>query len=437
MTTTSEPALPGPSAHPRAIGVRLSTMMFLQYAVGGLWVPLLGTYLKDGLDFSQDERGWIMGVAGTVGALASPLVAGQLADRYFRTQRLMAVLLMVSGVVMWITAYQTVFAVWLLLSVVFSLVSAPTGLLANSLSFTHMTDPDRQFPRVRVWGTIGWIAAGWLFAWVWLLQDLHLSWLPPFLVGSDRPDVTARLADALKAAGIVLVLYGLYCLTLPDTRPQRHAREALAIGKALRMLRRRSFAVLMGCGIVLAAVHQIYFMEAGNFLMAMHLEKGYIPPAMSLGQIFEILMVAVLGLLLKRLGFKPVLLIGALAYVARYAIFAATGLPLWIIVASQGLHGVCFACFMAAACIYVDRVADKDVRHSAQMVFGLALACGPIVGGWLNGALGRCFTPAGGELNYSSFWLSLSGIALAATIVLAAFFVVEGPAAREPPPASA
>lgn len=367
-----------------------------------------------------------------MGALASPLVAGQLADRHFRTQRMLAVMLAVSGILIWVTAYQTVFAVWLLLTVAFSLASAPTGMLTNSLSFTHMTDPDRQFPRVRVWGTIGWIVAGWLFAWVWLLKDLHLTWLPPFLVGQNRADVTLRLADALKASGILLLVYAVYCLTLPNTPPQRKAREALAVWKALRMLRRVSFATLVLSGIALAAIHNIYFMEAGNFLRAMGLEAGYIPPAMSLGQIAEIAMVAALGLLLKRLGFKRVLLIGGLAYAARYAIFAATGLPLWIIIVSQGLHGVCFACFMATACIYVDRVAEKDVRHSAQMVFGLALACGPIVGGRLSGWLAGWATPEGGELNYTTFWSVLSAIGLAATGAIALSFREEAKADRTP-----
>jgi len=422
MTADTAGTLPDRGGGPPMLGTRLSIMMFFQYAVGGLWVPLLGPYLKDGLGFDQNDRGWIMGVAGTVGALASPLVAGQLADRYFRTQRMLAVMLAAAGVIIFVTAYQTAFAVWLLLTVCFSLVSAPTNMLTNSLSFTHMTDPDRQFPKVRVWGTIGWIIAGWLFAWIWLLQDLHLTWLPPFLVGKDHPDVTLRLADALKTSGVILIVYALYCLTLPDTPPHRGARETLAFRKALRMLKRLPFAVLILSGIVLAAIHQIYFMEAGNFLGFLGLEKGYIPPAMSLGQVAEIAMVATLGLLLKRLGFKRVLVIGAVAYAVRYAIFACTGLPLAVIVVSQGLHGVCFACFMAAACMYVDRVADKDVRHSAQMVFGLALACGPLLGGRLNGLLAGLFTPEGGELAYEPFWWTLSALGLVATLALAILF---------------
>jgi nucleoside transporter len=424
-----------PAAEPRLLGARLSAMMFLQYAVPGLWIPLLGRYLlapteAGGMGFSQTHLGWIMGASGTIGALTAPVVGGQLADRHFRTQRIMAVMLIAGGAILWVTSYQTTFAAWLALAVAYSLVWAPTNMLTNSLSFVHLSDPDRQFPRVRVWGTIGWIAVAWTFPALWLLQGVHTEWLPPFLVGQNRPDVTARLADAFKVAGCLAILYGLYCLTLPDTPPHRTARESLAFTKALRMVRRPSFAVLMAAGVAIAAVHQIYFMQTSNFLVEIGLKAGYILPAMSLGQIAEIGAMAALGMALRRLGFKRVMLIGCLAYVARYAIFGTTSLPLWVIIAGQTLHGVCFACFMATAFIYVDRVAERDVRHSAQMVFGLALGCGPILGGWLNGWLAAWFTPDGGKLDYSRYWYTLAGIAVAAMLALAFLFRDESKGSR-------
>jgi len=427
-------AVPAP-ARPQgsgAIGLRLSAMMFLHYAVGGLWGPVLGRYLQSGLKFTPGQAGWIMGTAGTIGAFVTPLVAGQIADRHFSTQRLLAILLAVAGVLICLASYQTTFAMWLLLSVACALVSAPTPLLTNSLSFAHMTDPNRQFPRVRIWGTIGWIAPAWIFPAAWLLTNVHLTWMPPFLVGTDRPDVTARLADAIRAAGGLSILYALYCLTLPNTPPRRSAREPWAFLKALRLLRHRSFAVLVGVGVAIAAIHQIYFIQTSQFLPQIGLPEGYVLPAMSLGQIAEIGTMALLGLMLKRLGFRRVLLVGTFAYFLRYAIFGTLSLPLWVIVASQALHGVCFACFFAAASIYVDRIAEPDIRHSAQTAFGFLLAGAPLLAGWLMGRLGTWFADADGRLDYAGFWYTLAGIGLAATLAVAIFFREEPKADRAP-----
>jgi hypothetical protein len=302
-----------------------------------------------------------------------------------------------------------------------------------------MTDPDRQFPRVRVWGTLGWVAVAWIFPMLWLQTGLAFTWKPPVLVGTEALGVTARLADALRAGGIIAVCYGLYCLTLPKTPPKREAVVPLAFLKAFGLFRKPSFAVLMGAGLLLLPIHQVYFMQTGTFLSSVGVRDSDILPAMSLGQIGEIFMMLILGMMLKRLGFKWVMVIGAMAYCLRYLIFAAPGLPLEVIVASQALHGVCFACFLAASYIYVDHLAEADIRHSAQQVFGLVIGgAGPILGGWLNGCLARWFTPTGAEpgaaaaLDYTAFWYVLAGIGLVAAIGLALLFRPEARTAEKP-----
>ncbi len=410
----------------RLLGVRLSVMMFMQYAAMGIWLPILSRYLQasrvdGGLGFTPTQVGWILGLAGACGALTAPF-AGQIADRWFSTERLMAVLMITSGVIKWVTAYQTTYVPWLLLSIAYSIVFVPTLALSNSLAFAHMKDPGREFPVVRVWGTLGWIAVAWVFPMVWLQSDLHLSWKPPFLVGKEMADVTLRLVDSLKGAGILSILYGLYCLALPHTPPKREAPEPLAFLKAFRMCRLSSFAVLMAAGFVIAAIHNIYFIQTAPFLKSIGIRDADIMPAMSLGQFAEIGVMAGLGMLLKRLGFRRVLTIGAAAYVFRYAIFGTTALPVWIIVASQALHGLCFACFFAASFIYIDRIAPADIRHSAQTVFGIVLfGLGPVAGGWLNGKLARTFTGPEG-MNYAGFWYTTAGIALVAVVAVAVAF---------------
>jgi len=363
---TVEPASPVPvlSAQPRSLTLRLSIMMFLQWGMFGLWAPLAGMFIlarvKDGgLGFSQYQLGWLLGISGSIGALAAPFIAGQIADRYFSTQRLMTVILVIGGVLWWIMSEQRVFGAWLALSIAGSLALAPTMALSNSLAFAHMSNPTKQFPVVRVWGTIGWIVAMWVFAWVWLRQtfilssdfpfillheSVELTWKPMFLMGRERADVVARTVQALKAGAVVAFVYAAYCLTLPNTPPKRDAAEKLAFWKAF-----------------------------------------------------------------------------------------------WVIVLSLGFHGICFACYYAAAFIYVERLADEDIRHTAQTLFGILIAAGPVIGGVLNGFLAGKFTPAGGKLNYTGYWYTVAIIGLLATLVLALFFRDEAkkdqPAEAPAPPA--
>ena len=434
MTADIAAMLPDRGAGPRWLGARLSIMMFLQYAVPGIWVPVLGRYLlapqaEGGLGFSNAELGLVMGLAATIGALAAPLLVGQIADRWFSTERVMGVMLIAAGIIIYMTASQTEFGPWLILSIAYAIVYTPTMMLSNSLAFAHMTDPDRQFPRVRVWGTLGWVVVAWVFPMVWLQTGLGFTWKPPFLVGSEVVGVTSRLVDALRAAGIIAVCYGLYCLTLPNTPPKRKAAAPWAFLKAFGLFRKPSFVVLMVTGLLFLPIHQIYFMQTGTFLSRIGLRDADILPAMSLGQIGEIFMMIVLGMMLKRLGFRWVLVIGGAAYFLRYLIFGTPGLPVEVVVASQALHGVCFACFLAASYIYVDHLAEADIRHSAQQVFGLVIGGGgPILGGWLNGRLARWFGVAGIEpgapvgIDYMAFWYVLAAIGLVATLGLALFF---------------
>ncbi|MGH7560265.1 MAG: MFS transporter [Gemmatimonadales bacterium] len=420
---------------------RLSLMMLLQYAVWGAWLPLAARYLtapvaEGGLGFTGTQMGLILGLAGSIGAIASPFIAGQLADRYFSTERFLALLLVVGGVVKWVTASQTGFQAWLGLSIAYSVVYMPTLALSNSMAFANLTDRDRQFPRVRVWGTIGWIAASWIFPMIYLQQNLQLQWMPPFLAGPELPNVTARLADSLRFSAIISWGYALFCLALPHTPPKRDAVEKLAFAKAFRLLRDPSFAVLVAASLPISVIHQIYFLQTPPFLSHLGLRDSDIGPAMTIGQFSEILIMAFLGALLVGLGFRKVIALGALAYFVRYAIWSyPDAIPVPILVASQALHGICYACFFAAAYIYTDRVAPADVRHSAQTVFGiLILGGGPVLGGMLSGWLQDTYAATGGGVDYGALWRVVSLIGLATAIFFyLAFRERRAPAGDVPP----
>jgi hypothetical protein len=451
---TVEPAAPrlAHAVQPKLLTLRLSIMMFLQWGMFGLWAPLAGMFLlskvqEGGLGFTQYQVGWILGISGSIGALAAPFIAGQIADRYFSTERLMAVILVIGGVLWWIMSGQTAFGAWLALSISGSLALAPTGALSNSLAFAHMSDPTRQFPVVRVWGTIGWIVAMWIFAWVWLREtfvvtggfpflalhgSVELTWKPMFLMGQERPDAVARAVQSLKAGAIVGFVYAAYCLTLPNTPPRRDAAEKLAFWKAFRLFRHRSFLVLAIAALMIACIHNIFFMQTSNHLKLLGMAKADVGPAMTIGQITEIVMIAILGWMLKRLGMRAVLTIGGAAYLLRFLFLGSTWLPLWAIVLSLGFHGICFACYYAAAFIYVDRLADEDIRHTTQTLFGILIGIGPVIGGYLNGVLAGAFTPPGGGLNYTKYWYTVAAIGAVAALVLGLLFRDETRKARPP-----
>ena len=426
---------------------RLSLMMFLQYAVWGVWLPVLATYLQStvadgGLGFTSGQVGWIVGLAGSIGAVSAPFIAGQFADRYFPTEKFLAVLLVAGGLVKIITSFQTSFSAWLLLSVIYSVLYMPTLSLTNSMAFAHLDDPDRQWPRIRVFGTVGWIAASWLFPMIWLQSDLEFRLLPPFFVGTEVADATARLGHTLVVSGVLSIAYAAFCLCLPHTPPKKEAVEKLAFRKAFALLTHRSFAVLVAAALPISVIHQIYFMQTGPFFEnQLGMLVTYIAPAMTVGQFAEVGFLAVLGLLLLRLGFRWTLVLGGLAYCARYAIWGLVSLgepsgpsvdamgqmlwtmPLVIAVFSQLLHGLCYACFFAAAFMYVDRVATDDIRNSAQTVFGIIiLGVGPVLAGPLLGLLGSIFGEAGVVTNFAGMWFTLSLIALFTTVFFATGF---------------
>lgn len=409
------------------IYIQLSLMMFLQYAVWGAWLPLAARFLKaapadGGLGFTDGQIGMILGLAGSIGAISAPFIAGQLADRKLRGEYCLAGLLTLGGVAQWLISGQNGYMPWLMLSILYSVLYMPTLSLSNSLAFSHLQAAGGDFARIRIWGTIGWIAASWAFPMLWLQTNLEFRALPPFLAGVEVANVTGRLVDSMKFSAILSWVYAAYCLMLPATPPKSGAGGELAFAKAFGLIRRPSFAVLVVVSLIIATIHQIYFLQTGPFFSKLGLRDSDIGPAMTIGQFSEILLMAFLGFFLKNLGYRGVMLLGCLAYVARYAIWGTPGLPASVMVSSQVLHGLCYACCFAAAYIYVDSLADPDVRHSAQTVFGITiLGGGPVLGGFLSGRLGA-YASQGGVMDYSTFWYTLAGIGLLAALILALFF---------------
>jgi MFS family permease len=330
-----------------------------------------------------------------------------------------------AAVVMFSLAVQTSFTPAIALATLYSILYVPTMMLTNSVAFTHLKQREREFPAVRVWGTIGFILPAWCIE-------------PFFLAGLTGDELNRARVVAFWISGAVGLVMALYCLTLPHTPPQR--RGSFAPAQVVSMLRERNFLVLVTVTFFIAMVHNYHFVWNGPFLRsalsAAQIEGAYEQRISSLGQISEIGVMFLLGLMVVRLGFKATMLFGCLAYLVRCSLFALaawSGPPveLPLAAAAQALHGFCFGCFLATAYIYVDRVAPPDARGSMQTLFGtLVLGTGAVLGAIGGGWIGKFFsqTAGGNEINdFTSIWV----VGAAVSALCAAAFAVLFPAKRD------
>ena len=372
---------------------RLSLMMFLQYAVWGVWLPVLGGYLGSpvehgGLGFSGGQIGMILGTAGACGAILAPFIAGQVADRLMNAEKALGLLLCLGGAANWLLASARTYESFLAMSILYSVLYMPTLSLSNSVAMANLSNATTDFPRVRVWGTIGWIVASAAFPLMWLQDHLQFTPVPWFVTGTEKANATALVPDALRLSGVVSLVYGAFAMSmLPATPPKGNAPHPLAFLEAFALLKRRAVLVLTLVAVLIAMIHNIYFIRTASWLETVGFTKANAPAAMTVGQMVEIGTLAVLGWFIAKLGFRRVLLIGAAAYYLRFWVFASATSP-GLAYVGIALHGFCYAFFFAAAFLYVDRVAPADARHSAQTAFGIAiLGVGPILAGLFNGFL--------------------------------------------------
>lgn len=384
-TSSSDDA--GLAGQPPALRLRLSVMMFLQYAIWGAWLPILYPYLLGNRGFSLDQCGLIL-AGGAAGAIVGPFIAGHLADRAFSTERFLGVSHLIGAVLVWTLAEVSEFRTFLVLSVLYGIVYAPTLALTNSLSFHHLADRDRDFGRVRLWGTIGWIAAG-IAVGQWLLFR-YTPEATPELVHATQD---AGRADAFRLSAVLGVILGAYCFSLPHTPPMKNAPRASAIGAALSEVRRQPLATLFLLAVPISCIHQFYFVFTSEFLSKYGRDTASAinrifgvggGGLMTIGQMSEIAVLGVMPFMAKRLSRKTLLGIGITAYAVRMALFAYTD-SLETVLLGVAMHGLCFGCFIFVAFMIVDEETSPDVRASTQNLFNLVIiGIGIIVGSWIS-----------------------------------------------------
>ena len=401
---------------PQKLETRLGLMMFLEYVIWGSWYPLLSRYLGDFLHFSGIDIGWIFATLA-IASVTAVVVSGQIADRYFASEKFLAFSHLVGGLAMFALAFQKSFWPFFVGMLVHNVMYMPTLSLTNAISFHHIKD-GKEFGRVRLWGTIGWIAASWPF--VFLLQ------------GVEGPALESALTWIFWVAGFVSIVLAAFALTLPHTPPTGGAREKNAPLEAIKLLAVPAIFVLFFVTFLDSLVHACYFQWTGPFLAKIGVADNWIMPAMSIGQIAEIGTMAVLGTFIAKLGYRKIMAVGILAHALRFFIYAI-GEPTVLIIASNVVHGMCYAFFFGAVYIFVDEYFPKDTRASAQGLFNLLiLGLGPFFGNLLWGYLGDSLKTAAG-VDFHRLFLWPAGLGLLAVIVLLLGFHPKG----APSPAAA
>jgi nucleoside transporter len=367
---------------PFNIRFRLSVMMFLQLAVWGAWFSVGFSYFSQDLGFGPGVAGHLFGFLW-LACIVAPFVGGQIADRWFPTQYFLAISHLVGGVLLLVMAYTGDSTTMLVLMAFYTLLYAPTLALVNSLAFHHLKDPDREFGGIRVFGTLGWIAAGVaLTLWRHLSDPAFLQELGGFGLTGEwfgrlwqlwwGPSAAGLKGDLFLLAGGCSLLYGLFALALPKTPPRKSAENPLAFLGALKLLKDPNFAVFLAIAFVVTTELQFYFMLTNDFFVkSLGMSPANVPMVMTVAQLAEIVaMWWLLPLAIKRIGLRWTLALGVIAWPLRYVIFAI-GQPTWLVVASLAFHGFGYAFFFVASQIYVNNAAHSDIRASAQSLLTL------------------------------------------------------------------
>ena len=397
------------------VRVKLSALMFLQYFVWGAWYVTMGTWLGSTLHFSGEQIGLAAGTTA-LAAMISPFFVGMIADRFLATERILAILHVIGGIVLFIASTLTRFGPFYIVLLVYALCYMPTLALSNSISFHQMQDPGREFPPIRVLGTIGWIVAG-------------------LIIGTLGLEPTAVPMQIAAGGSIVL---GIFCLALPHTPPQRKTRPTLGdiLGlDALKLMGERPFAVFVVGSFLVCIPLQFYYAFANLFLNELNVSNA--AGKMTLGQMSELFFMLVMPWFFRRLGVKYMLLAGMLAWALRYAFFAfGTNADLVaLLYAGILLHGICYDFFFVTGQIYVDQKAPLDLRAAAQgFIAFVTLSAGMFIGSWASGRVVDAFV-AGSTHDWRQIWLVPAAFAAVILIVFAVFFRETGDATASSPSA--
>ncbi|MES2333030.1 MAG: nucleoside permease [Bacteroidota bacterium] len=397
--------------------IRLMIMMFLQFVVWGAWYGQLSKYLF-AIGFDGAQVGNIYSTF-SIAMIISPFIAGMIADRFFAAQKVLGVLNIAGAVLLFFLTRITDYSTFYIVMILYCLTFAPTIALTSSIAMRQMTEPEKQFPPIRVLGTIAWIAVTNLVG--------YMAW-------GDKSTI-------FYVSTIASAVMGLYAFTLPNTPPVASGKVSFGqiIGKdAFVLFKDRSFAIFFFSSVLICIPLSFYYAMANPSITdayktaftAAHPgqllpDTFYVENKMSLGQASEVIFMLLLPFAYKRFGIKNILIIGLLAWIARFVFFgygdAAAGE--WMLYGGIILHGLCYDFFFVSGMIYTDLKAGEKIKSQAQGLISLATyGLGMYIGSVISGEVAKLYTNSGGVINWTKVWMVPAWIAAGVLVLFIVFF---------------
>ncbi|MBN3582598.1 nucleoside permease [Algoriphagus aestuarii] len=397
---------------------RLSFMMFMEFFIWGAWFVTMGTFLGSNL-MAKDQEISLAFSTQSFGAIIAPFIVGLIADRYFNAEKILGIIHVLGALLMFGLYSATDFSGFFPMLLGYMILFMPTLALVNSISFNQMSNPEKEFSVIRVWGTIGWVTAGILIS--------YLGW-----------DSKAGLDEGLlkytwlMAGGVSLVL-GCYSFFLPETPPRAKSANKFRFSEvigldALKLLKDRNFAVFFISSILICIPLAFYYQNASPFLTEIGLENS--TGKMAMGQVSEVVFMLALPVFFSRFGVKTTLFVAMLAWAVRYLLFALgdANEGVWMLLIGIGLQGICYDFFFVSGQIYTDSHAGAKYKSSAQGMITLATyGVGMLIGFWAAGQISNYYLVEEGIHNWKSIWLIPSGISVMVLLLFTALFKKEQP----------
>jgi nucleoside transporter len=398
----------------KTIQLKLSIMMFLEFFIWGAWFVTLGTFLGSNLNASGSESAAVFSTQSW-GAIVAPFIIGMIADRYFNAEKILGILHLAGAFLMYQMYQSEEVGMFYTYVLGYMILYMPTLALVNSVSFNQMKDPEKEFPNIRVWGTIGWILAG-----------LSISYV--FHWDSAEGVSMGLLKNTFLLSGISAFILGLFSFSLPKTPPKIAATEKIKIEDllgldALKLLKDKNFAVFFISSILICIPLAFYYQNAHPFLTSAGIENP--TGKMAIGQISEALFLLLIPVFFVRYGFKKTILVGMLAWAVRYALFAyGNGEELsFMLIIGIALHGICYDFFFVSGQIYTNSKAGEKYKSAAQglitlATYGVGMLIGFAVAGWITDN----YKTIEGAINWEMVWIIPAAIAFMVFVLFVLLF---------------
>jgi len=389
------------------IRAKLSAMMFLQFFIWGAWFVTMGTYLSQTLHATGTQNATAYATQA-LGAIIAPFIIGLIADKYFSAQKILGILHIIGAGLMFLASRAADFSGFYPLILSYMIIYMPTLALVNTVSFKQMKDPGKEFPWIRVFGTVGWIVAGVIIG--------VLDW-------EHKGSLSLTFITAAAASFIL----GVLSFTLPDTPPAKRGQKT-SIGDilgldAIGLLKNKSYLIFFLASIAICVPLAFYYNFANMFLNEVGVQKA--AGKMSLGQVSEFLFMVAMPFFFVRAGVKKMLAMGMLAWALRYVLFAYGNADsnYWMLLAGIIIHGVCYDFFFVSGQIYTDNLAGERYKNSAQGFITLATyGVGMLIGFSISGPIVDHYQTSALSHNWQAIWLIPGAIAFAVLLIFLLLF---------------